>query len=168
MQAFVCRLKPDGKTDISDRALSEDTLYYGLADIPGLLNGDHTLESIRSAIADVHPEYGPLREAKMFWIFSRTIRPGDLILVPKKLQGERYVSYYLAEATSDAYADLRHAETNTVYRRQVRWLNNKNVWRREELPPDLIAKINQPFNVRRTCLDVSEFASEIHQLATDG
>jgi predicted Mrr-cat superfamily restriction endonuclease len=165
MQAFVCRVKPDGKNDITHQALRESTLFYGLADIPGLLDSSHTLESIRSAIADVHPEYGPLREAKMFWMFSRTIRIGDLVLVPKKLPKERYVSYYLAEAVSEAYADLQHADTNTIYRRQVRWLNNRTTLRREELPVDLIEKINQPYNVRRTCLDISEFAGAINQLA---
>jgi predicted Mrr-cat superfamily restriction endonuclease len=86
MQAFVCRVKPDGKNDITHQALRESTLFYGLADILGLLDSSHTLESIRSAIADVHPEYGPLREAKMFWMFSRTIRIGDLVLVPKNCQ----------------------------------------------------------------------------------
>lgn len=161
VQAFVCRVKPDGKNDISDQALRENTLYYGLADIPGLLDKSHTLESVRAAIDAVHPEYGPLREAKMFWIFSRTIRPGDLVLVPKRLPKERYVSYYLAETLGEAYADMQYAETHTVYRRSVRWLNNKTALRREELPADLIETINQPYNVRRTCLDVSDFAGAI-------
>jgi predicted Mrr-cat superfamily restriction endonuclease len=157
-------MKPDGKTDISDQALSENCIFYGLADIPGLLERSHTLDSVQAAIKDVHPEYGPLREAKMFWIFSRTIRPGDLILVPKRIPQERYVAYFCAEAIGEAYEAPEFADDHTIYRRKVRWLNNKKAIRREELPPHLVTTINQPYNVRRTCLDVSEFASQIGAL----
>lgn len=164
MNAFVCRLKPDGKTDISDQALDENCIYYGLADIPGLLDRSHTIDSVQATIKDVHPEYGPLREAKMFWIFSRTIRSGDLLLVPKRLPRERYVAYFVAEAVGEAYEAPEFAGDHTRYRRKVRWLNNKTALRRDELPPDLIATVNQPYNVRRSYLDVSEFASRIGAL----
>jgi predicted Mrr-cat superfamily restriction endonuclease len=164
MNAFVCRMKPDGQTDFSDQALSENCIFYGLADIPGLLERSHTLESVQAAIKDVHPEYGPLREAKMFWIFSRTIRSGDLILMPKRIPQERYVAYFVAEALGEAYDAPEFISEHTRYRRKVRWLNNKQAIRRDELPPDLVATINQPYNVRRTCLDVSEFVDRVGAL----
>lgn len=166
VQAFVCRVKPDGKTDLTDQALADDAIYYGLADMRGLLDRTHTIESIRATVASLHPEYIPLREAKMFWDFSRTMRSGALVLVPKKLPKERYVSYYLAEAVGEAYADERYVHSHTMYRRNVRWLNNQTALRREELPADLVSWINQPYNVRKTCVDVSDFAADISRLVS--
>lgn len=164
MQLFLCRIKPDGRTDISERALRENMLYYGLADIPGLLHTYHTLESIRKSIADIHPEYIPLREAKMFWLFSRTMLVGDLVLMPRKLPNGRYVSYCLAEVSGDPFADPAYADSHTVYRRPVKWLNDKRAINRERLPAPLITTINQPYNVRKTCVDISEFAQEVCEL----
>jgi predicted Mrr-cat superfamily restriction endonuclease len=165
VQAFVCRIKPDGKTDITDQALKESAIYYGLADMRGLLEPTHTVESIRATVAALHPEYIPLREAKMFWDFSRTMRSGALLLVPKKkLPKERFVSYYLAEAVGETYADERYVHEHTMYRRNVRWLNNQVPVQREELPIDLINMINQPYNVRKTCVDVSAFAGDVLKL----
>lgn len=167
VQAFVCRMKPDGKTDLTDQGLRDGMIYYGLADMPGLLDRTHTVESIRATVAALHPEYRPLREAKMFWDFSRTMRNGALVLVPQRLPKERYVSYYLGEAVGDAYADERFIHMHTMYRRNVRWLNKRIALRRDELPADLIDMIIQPYIVTKTCVDVSEFAGEISRLVND-
>jgi hypothetical protein len=161
-QAFICRAKPDGKTDLAEQSLSENTLYYGLPDILGLLDGGHTVESIKLAIRAVHPEYIPLREAKMFWIFSRAMRTGSIVLTPQRRKGETV--YYIGETAGAAHYLADAAYSATAYRRPVRWRNGKAPLTKAELPEGLIEKINAPYNVTRTCLDISEFGPGLRAL----
>lgn len=158
-QAFLCRAKPDGITDLSDQSLRENSLYYGLPDIPGLLDLGHTLESIRLAVRAIHPEYIPLREAKMFWIFSRSMRKGDIVLTPKRLKKETV--YYIGEVVGDAYHRPDMAASATAYRRPVRWHRNKLPLHKIDLPSELLEEINAPYNVTKTCLDISNFSEQL-------
>lgn len=158
-RAFTCRAKPDGKNDLIAQALQENSLYYGLADITGLLDPEHTLESIRLAINGVHPEYKPLREAKMFWIFGRTMRPGDIVLTPSKLNKETVC--YIGEVAGEAYHLEEMTSLSTSYRRPVRWHNDKLPLTKTQLSKELWNTINVVYNVRETCLDISAFAEEL-------
>lgn len=161
-QAFICRAKPDGKTDLSEQSLSEETLYYGLPDIHGLLDPGHNVESIRLAVRAAHPEYIPLREAKMFWIFSRAMGTGSIVLTPQRRKSETV--YYIGETTGEAYHQADMAWSATAYRRPVYWRNGKVPLTKAELPEGLIEKINAPYNVTRTCLDISEFGTGLRDL----
>lgn len=158
-RAFTCRAKPDGKNDLTNQSLQENSLYYGLPDIPGLLAPAHTVESIRLAIRAVHPEYVPLREAKMFWIFGHTMRPGDIVLTPAKLNNEPVC--YIGEVAGDAYHLEEKAFLSTAYRRPVRWHNNKLPLTKAQLSKELWDTIYVVYNVTKTCIDISAFVEEL-------
>ncbi len=161
-QAFTCRAKPDGKTDLCEQSLAENTLYYGLPDIPGLLDDDHTIESIKQAVRAVravHPEYIPLREAKMFWIFSRAMPIGAMVLTPRRIKDQTV--YYIGEVTGKAHHLTDKAAQGATYGRPVHWHNGKQPLASAELPKGLAQKINVVYNATRTCLDISEFGVEL-------
>lgn len=158
-RAFTCRAKPDGENDLTAQSLQENSLYYGLPDIPGLLAPEHTVESIRLAIHAVHPGYIPLREAKMFWIFGHTMRPGDIVLTPTKL-GKQTVCY-IGEVAGDAYHLEEMAFRSTAYRRPVRWHNGKLPLTKAQLSKELWNTINVVHQVTKTCIDISAFAEEL-------
>jgi predicted Mrr-cat superfamily restriction endonuclease len=164
-QAFICRAKPDGVHDLSDESLQENCLYYGLPDIANLLDPSHTQESIELAIRAVHLEFKPKREAKMFWIFARTMRKGDIVLTPKRLKDQTV--YFIGEVTGDAYHLKEMAASATAYRRPVRWHNSKVALTKADLSEELLAKINVVYNVTKTCLDISEFTDELAMLTQE-
>ena len=160
-RAFVCRVKPHG-ADLVDQALAENRIYSGLHRTPDLLNPEHTKESIELTIKTEHPKernYPPKPEAEMFWIFSRTMQEGDLVLVATRKKDKTI--YFIGRVAGDAYHAPEHYESRTTYRRPVRWLNNKVPVGIRELSSPLYQHMNYVTRVQKSFLDISEFVEEI-------
>lgn len=159
-RAFIIWQKPDGKIDRSEQAVRENCIFYGLPNATDLLDPTYTVQTMAEAIRLTHGrDYVPLREAKMFWLFSREIQAGDLVLVPVKKENKTV--FLLARVTGEAYSAPEHRDTHTSYRRPVQWLNDCIPIERHALPVGLEAFRIAPYRVTLACLDVTQFAKEI-------
>lgn len=56
------------------------------------------------------------------WRFIREMNVGDLVVVPHGSE------FYVAEVSGPAMYDESKVEEDTAYRRNVKWLNDKNLF----------------------------------------
>lgn len=168
---FLHKMKPDGSTDVLAQGFYENFIYYGMSDIPGLLDPIHSLDSLVVAIRLVHPEYRQPNEARMFWRFSRIMKAGDLVLVPQKQfisvgksQKKAVIALYAARVVGEALYSKEHTVNSTAYRRAVHWLNDRKPFFSKDFSPEFYKKTTRAPCVYETCSDLSEYAPEISLL----
>jgi len=121
--AFVLRIAPGGEDKVPE-SLSSYQIIIGWAEATGLLASDLTWEQFREILRNAYYSDEPtLRKAGAaaghMWRFIRTMKPGDLVVVP--YGGE----FFVAEVTGPATYDPSKVTEDSAYRRSVRWLNGK-------------------------------------------
>lgn len=155
MKAFVLRMTR-GDESLVTQALREDQINIGWAKATGLL--DARKEEVKEIITRAYPDdYPPTsREVAMaagtVWRFIREMGEGDLVVVPDKCR-----QLYFAEVLGPAMYDESKVDNDSAYRRNVRWLNDRNPIKHASAPDGLRKKLESP----QTCISVSDVLPEI-------
>lgn len=155
-QAFVLRISPSG-IDRVNIALSDNQIIIGWAKANGLLD-NLPWEKFRKIISEVYyPKEDSLRKAGSasghMWRFIREMNVGDLIVVPHG------INFYIAEVSGDTTHDKLKIPENTAYRRDVKWLNNKEPIPRSLAKSALISRMK----IQGTCAYANDLLSEIKE-----
>ena len=138
-QAFIFRIAPS-KIDRVSEALETNTLIIGWADATGLLDQNLEKNAFREIIRSAHyPNDETLHRAGAatghMWRFIREMENGDWVVVP---HGD---AFYIAEVTGAAFFDPIRQDEDSVYRRPVKWLNNKQSIPRSHAKAALISRM---------------------------
>jgi predicted Mrr-cat superfamily restriction endonuclease len=137
--AFVLRIAPS-QIDRVPEALEKGQLIIGWANAKGLLDETLDWESFREIVHNsYHAEEANYRRAGAaaghIWRFVRGMKTGDLVVVPY------WADFYLAEIVGPATYDPALSGDDSSYRRNVRWLNNKQPIPRRIAPSALISRM---------------------------
>lgn len=105
-------------------SLGANQIIIGWAEASGLLASSLTWEEFREILRKTYYSAEPtLRKAGAasghMWRFIRTMKPGDLVVVPYG------ADFFVAEVTGPATYDSSKVAEDSAYRRSVRWLNDK-------------------------------------------
>ena len=123
--AFIHRINQhDGDRSLIDSALDQDFISIGWSEAEGLLE-TFDWEQFREIIRiRYYAEDDNLRRAGAaagnLWRFIRDMAPDDYVVVPDP----HGYYFYVARIECDAYYDSKSAESDSAYRRKVRWLSN--------------------------------------------
>lgn len=138
-QAFVLRISLRGFG--VEKALDANQIAIGWSTAQGLLDENLSWKRFRQIISDeYYPDEANMRKAGgasgHLWRFIRDMNDGDLVVVP-------HVSdFYVAEVVGRPTYDESKIDEDAAYRRNVRWLNNKNSIPRSLARAALISRMN--------------------------
>src|SRR3982751_4424078 len=142
--AFVLRIAPGGD-DMVQQSLNNNEIVIGWRDAQGLTNPALTWPDFRSIVSDAYyADEKTLRRAGgaagQLWRFIRDMKPGDLFVVPHP------GVFYVAQVSGDAtHGNGEH----TLYRRPVKWLNDK-----QAIPRKIArAALQSRMKIQGTCAD---------------
>lgn len=153
--AFVLRIAPGGEDKVPE-ALAANQIIIGWAEAAGLLDPGLSWEQFREILRKAYYSDEPtLRKAGAaaghMWRFVRTMKPGDLVVVP-------YVADFLvAEITGLATYDPFKVAEDSAYRRSVRWLNDKKPIQRQLARSALLSRMK----TQGTSADATDLLAEI-------
>ena len=157
MKAFVLRIAPSG-IDRVPEALRENHLIIGWSRAGGLLQPDLEWDQFRNIMSRAYYANDEnLRRAGAasghMWRFIRQMEEGDLVVVP---YGPKFL---VAEVTGPALYDESGVETDTAYRRKVKWLNGKKGISRSIAKSALISRMK----TQGTCADATDLLEQIKE-----
>ena len=157
--AFLLRLHPVGEDRVPiARAVGHISIGWGKVGA-GVL--DESLD--RSAFAQlVHDTYYSHEENRLrsgqttgqLWRFIRTMRKGDLVLVP------HWAELHVARVTGDPTHDPSRGAEHWAYQRTANWLTGPRGVPRDQASQELRARAR----TQRTCLDISDLAVDVADL----
>ncbi len=156
-KAFVLRISPSGIDRVAE-ALASSQIIIGWAEAKGLLDKKLTWGEFRSIISETyHAGEISLRKAGSgaghMWRFVREIDVGDLVVVPHGSD------FYVAEVTSPAMYDESKVEEDTAYRRNVKWLNDKNPMPRGLAKSALVSRMKN----QGTCARATDLLPQVEE-----
>lgn len=133
-----------------------DQIIIGWSESEGLLNPSLTKGQFREIIHEAHySDKANLRKAGAgaghMWRFVREMRVGDLVVVP---YGPKF---YVAEVIGDATYDEKKVDSDTAYRRKVKWLNSKKPIPRDYAKSALISRMK----IQGTSANATDLLPEI-------
>jgi predicted Mrr-cat superfamily restriction endonuclease len=150
--AFVLRIAPGGD-DMVQQSLNNNEIVIGWRDAQGLTNPALTWPEFRSIVSDAYyADEKTLRRAGgaagQLWRFIRDMKPGDLVVVPHP------GVFYVAQVSGDAtHGNGEH----TLYRRPVKWLNDK-----QPIPRKIArAALQSRMKIQGTCADAGDLYRDI-------
>ncbi|MCS6297455.1 MAG: restriction endonuclease [Nitrospira sp.] len=140
--AFVLRQSPGGIRALEVISLPNNVIVNGWSDARELIS-EKDYSKFREIISEsCYPGEKSLRKsgygASTMWRFLNEMRLGDWVVVP-----DRNGTFYLAEISGEPfYDDTQEAhKTDSCYRRQVKWLNDKKPIRRDYARSGLISRM---------------------------
>ena len=147
-------------------SLGANQIIIGWAEAGGLLDPGLTWEQFREILRKAYYSAEPtLRKAGAaaghMWRFIRTMKPGDLVVVPYG------ADFFAAEITGPATYDPCKVAQDSAYRRSVRWLNDKKPIPRHFARSALLSRMK----AQGTSADATDLLGEIQDclgLATRG
>ena len=156
-QAFVLRIAPS-RIDRVPEALREDQIIIGWANAGTLLDQTLTWDRFRDILRVAYYADEPgLRKAGSaagnMWRFIREMNNGDLVVVPYGNQ------FYIAQVDGPATYDSTRITDDTAFRRQVKWLNEKNPIPRNVAKSALISRMK----TQGTCAYATDLLDEIEE-----
>ncbi len=156
-RAYVLRIAPSG-IDRMEEALQVGQVIVGWSDAAELLDPALDWERFRDAVrTHYYSADSNLRRAGAaaghMWRFIRGLSLGDLIVVPHSS------SFYVARISGDVTHDPAKVQTDTAFRRQVEWLNEK-----QAIPRALArAALQSRLKIQGTSADATDLLDEIRE-----
>jgi predicted Mrr-cat superfamily restriction endonuclease len=155
--AFVLRIAPS-EIDRVPEALRDNQIIIGWANAEGLLSPNlHWLQFREILHKAYYSSESTQRKAGgaagHMWRFIRDMKPDDLVVVPYGRE------FYVAEIMGPATYDPAKVETDSAYRRPVKWLNNKKAIPREMARSALISRMK----TQGTSATASDLLDEIKE-----
>lgn len=158
--AFILRIAPS-EIDRMPEALRENQIIIGWAYAQGLLSPNLDWPSFREII---HKTYYSAENSHRkagaagghMWRFIRDMKPNDLVVVPYGRD------FYVAEVLGPATYDSTKVDTDSAYRRSVKWLNNKKPIPRDMARAALISRMK----IQGTSATATDLIDEIKECLT--
>lgn len=150
--AFILRIAPGGE-DMVGAALARDEILIGWPHAKGLTANATEWAPFRQTVSDAYYPNEPNQRkaggaAGQLWRFIRQMQVGDLVVVPHP------GVFYVAQVTSEAQ---KGSSEHDFYRREVKWLNNK-----QPIPRKFArAALQSRMKVYNSCADASDLVDAI-------
>jgi predicted Mrr-cat superfamily restriction endonuclease len=120
--AYVLRIS-HGAGDGVQIALESDTVMIGWSKARELTDSTLSWDGFRQVLGAAYDDWSSARSlgsaAGHMWRFMREMTPGDYVVVPHG------ANFYVAEVQSEVQYVEAGVETDTAFRRKVKWLNGK-------------------------------------------
>lgn len=156
-RAFVLRIYPSGVNKVPD-ALEHDQIIIGWSRAAGLISENLSWHKFRSIVSETYySNEMNLRKAGSaaghLWRFINDFKVGDLVVVP-------YGSnFYVAQILGTPTYDATRLADDTAYRRNVKWLNNKQPIPRALARSALVSRMKS----QGTCVDATDLLPLIEE-----
>lgn len=150
-----------GGGDVAEEGRGAGILLVGWSNALGLDNPALDYFAFRDIIHKAYyagdPDYrGSGRAAGSLWSLMRTMRDGDLVVVPRP--GE----FWIGQVAGPAFEEAAGAANDTVHRRPVEWLDGGLALPRRSARSALVSRMK----ARGTITDASDLVDDILDLLT--